>query len=220
MKYVIGNWKANKNINETKTWLDEFLKFDFSKTQDKVQVIICPPFPLIPLLREKIKGFSFIKIGSQDLSCFENGAYTGEVTAKSLSGMVNYSIIGHSERRQHFKETDEMLFQKAALSQKYEIEPVYCIRSGQDKIPQNIKFLAYEPVWAIGTGQNASPEDILKIKEGLNLRSGIKFIYGGSVTGDNAHSYLGRSEIDGVLPGGASLDSLQFYKIITSRKTD
>lgn len=220
MKYVIGNWKANKNINETAKWLDEFLKMDFSWIKNQVKIIICPPLPFIYPLKEKTKDLPYIKIGSQDLSAFEEGAYTGEVTAKSLAGLCDFAIIGHSERRQHIKETDEILFKKAAMAKKYDIEPVYCIRDEKDKLPGDILFVTYEPVWAIGTGKNATLDDVLSLKQKLHLPPGKKFIYGGSVTGENVNQYLKSDEVDGVLPGGASLDPLQFYKIIASQKQD
>lgn len=216
MKYVIGNWKANKNIIEVRAWLDEFLKYDFKKVQGTVEIIICPPFPFIPLLKEKTHKFPFIKIGSQDLSMYEGGAYTGEVSAKSLSGMIVYSIIGHSERRVNFQEKDETLFKKAELAKKYNIEPLFCIRGVDDKFPQEANFVVYEPVWAIGTGKYASPDHVLEIKNKLKLNPHQKYIYGGSVDGKNASSYLKKPEIDGVLPGGASLDPHEFYKIIFS----
>lgn len=220
MKYVIGNWKANKNIEEANKWLTEFLQMDFSWIKNQVQIIICPPAPFIPLLKEKTKDFQFIKIGSQDISAFEEGAYTGEVTAKSLAGLCDFAIIGHSERRQLIDETDEMLFKKAAMAKKYNIEPIYCIRDENDKLPDYIIFVTYEPVWAIGTGKNATLDDVLNLKKKLNLHEGKKFIYGGSVTDDNVNQYLKSGQVDGVLPGAASLDPLKFYKIIISQKID
>lgn len=220
MKFIIANWKANKNLEEVKYWLDNFLKNDFSKIVGKTEIIICPPFPFIPFLKEKVKNYPFIKIGAQDLSYFEEGAYTGEVTAKTLFGIINYVILGHSERRKYFKETEKILFKKFTLAKKYQIEVIFCIKGIEDHFPQEVKFIAYEPVEAIsegsGFGNNQSLEKILTIKKNLKLNHDCKFIYGGSVNEENSKYYLTNNQIDGVLVGGASLNPKRFYQIVTS----
>lgn len=216
MKYVIGNWKANKNLDEAKHWINAFLSFDFKLVQNNVTIIICPPYPFIPLLKENTVRFPFINIGSQDVSLYYQGSYTGEVTAHSLSGLADYAIIGHSERREHFKEANQALFSKVEHANKTNIKPIFCVRGENDELPRDIRIVAYEPVSAIGTGQNDSVDNILDMKEKLKLPENTIFIYGGSVTEENAHQYLIRPEIDGVLPGGASLDPHQFYNIVLS----
>lgn len=216
MKYIIANWKANKNYVEARDWIETFFQQNFTQLSAQVHIVICPPYPFIPFLFEAVKDRPYIKIGSQDVSVFEAGAYTGEVTAKSLSSIVDYSLIGHSERRQHFHETQEALLQKTKLANEHSITPLFCIRSTEDPIPDNVKFIVYEPVESIGTGNNAEVEQVLKVKEKLHITSSTQFIYGGSVTEENAGSYLSCPEIDGVLPGSASLDPLKFYKIVAS----
>ncbi len=214
MKYIIANWKANKNYTEAEEWINSFLKHDFAHVKKNTQIVICPPSPFIPLLNSKIKNHPFIKIGAQDVSCFEKGSYTGEITAKNLSGLITYVIIGHSERRKFFRETNQAFFQKHSLAKKYNITPIFCLRSIRDKIPPRVDFIAYEPIAAIGTGKNESLEQILSTKKKLELGNKIKFIYGGSVNENNASYYLKNDEIDGMLIGGASLDPEKFYKII------
>lgn len=216
MKYVIGNWKANKNFSEMKQWVQTFLSFDFTEIEGKTTVIICPPYPFIPYIKENITGIPYLKVGSQDMSLYYQGAYTGEVTSNTLSGMVNYTLIGHSERRQYFNETQEILFNKVEHAKKNYIEPIFCVRGPEDAIAPDVNMVTYEPVFAIGTGQSDSIENILKVKQSLKLRDSVMFIYGGSVTDSNAREYLHNQDIDGVLPGGASLDPQRFYDIVLS----
>jgi len=212
MKYFIANWKANKNYQEMKDWVERFKKIYQSKKD--VQTIICPPFPFIPELKKELENLENVYLGSQTISSFEKGSYTGEVTAVNLSGLVSYVIIGHSERRKNFAEKDEDLAIKVNLAKQYQIEPIYCIRDERDVIPQNIKLLAYEPVAAIGTGFNEAPDKVVAVKKNLNLKEGIIFIYGGSVNENNVKDYLATGEIDGFLIGGVSLDPERFYTIM------
>lgn len=214
MKYIIGNWKANKNFDEIKEWVDIFLKSFRARPQ--VSVIICPPYPFISYLNEKLAGLSNIFIGAQTISSIESGSYTGEVTVKSLAGMVRYVIIGHSERRIAFKETNEDLALKTFQARKYGIEPIYCVRDEKDFIPEHVKYVTYEPVSSIGTGQNESLEKILEMKNRLILPKDTVFLYGGSVNENNVKEYLLSGQIDGFIIGGASLDVNQFMRIINS----
>ena len=214
MKYVIGNWKANKNLVETGLWLTTFLNFDFSRIQNRVTLILCPPYPLIPLVKEKLSGLPFVKIGCQNISFYNPGAYTGEVPARSIVGLVDYCIVGHSERRQYFSENHDYLAVKVKHLQSVNIEPIFCVRAVTDPYPPSIKFLAYEPVFAIGSGQSDSLDNIIKVKHQLKLPDQCSFIYGGSVTDQNAINFLECQEIDGVLPGGASLDPKVLYEIL------
>lgn len=216
MKYVVGNWKAHKDYGEAEKWVEEFRSYDFKGLEGKVEIIICPPTPFLSLLKEKTKDFPFIKIGSQDISEFDEGAYTGEVVSKNLDQIIDYCLIGHSERRRNFGETDQILFKKVEQALKFNIYPLFCIRGAGDPLPGKSPFIVFEPVEAIGTGKNESVDSVLSVKKTLSLQKSSKFIYGGSVTEKNASIYLDHDEIDGVLPGGASLNPLQFYKICTS----
>jgi len=218
MKYIVANWKANKNYSEAEKWIKTFVRYDLSQLKTKIRIVICPPFPFIPLLNEKTKDYPFIKIGAQNISVFPKGTYTGEVTAENLVGLIDYVILGHSERRRYFKEKEKVLFKKFILAKKWGIEPLFCIRGEKDNFPYQTKFVVYEPVTAIsdgtGVGNNQPLEKILTVKEKLKLASDVKFIYGGSVNEENADYYLENREINGLLIGGASLDPQRFYKII------
>jgi len=212
MKYFIANWKANKNLAEAIKWLDTFLTFPISSDYSKV--VICPPHPLLYPVKEKIKNAKNIYLGAQDLSSFGEGSYTGEVSAKTLSGMVDYVIIGHSERRKNFNENDELLLKKTHLAKQFRIEPIFCVRDENDKIPQEVQFIAYEPIFAIGSGDNQPVQKVLEVKQKLQLPKQSFFLYGGSANKNNASSYLASPEINGFLVGTASLDPLEFYRTL------
>lgn len=213
MKYLIANWKANKTYGQAQEWINSFLKNDFTGIESRTEIIICPPFPFIVALHEKTVSLPFIKIGSQDISQFGSGAHTGEVTANILGGLIDYAIIGHSERRQNNNETDAVLTEKVSQAVANQIKPIFCVRNASDPIAGDISLLAYEPVESISTGNNKTVEEILTIKRQVRL-SGLPFLYGGSVNSGNAQGYLSHPEIDGLLIGAASLDSAEFYKIV------
>lgn len=213
MHYFIANWKANKNLNEAIYWIEK-ISLEPSWV-DRAKIVICPPAHLIYPLRTKLQKHESISFGVQDISQFESGSYTGEITAKSLQGLVNYAIIGHSERRIHLNETNEIIKKKVGLAKKYNIEPILCVRNKEDITTQEVNFIAYEPVHSIGTGENESLEDILKVKKELNLSEKTAFFYGGSVNKDNVRSYLTSDEIKGFIIGTASKDPLDFFNIVS-----
>ena len=150
----------------------------------------------------------------KNISEFGEGSYTGEVPARSLTGMVDYTIIGHSERRKYFNESNEIIKKKIDLAKKYNIEPILCVRDKKDFSSPAVKYIAYEPPHSIGTGNNESLENILMVKKGLNLSSEITFLYGGSVNQTNIKSYLSSEEIKGFLVGTASNNPVDFYNLI------
>lgn len=214
MKYYVANWKANKNLDEAKAWLVELSALiHLHPFVDKI--IVCPPTPyIIPLskMAEDLK----IELGAQNLSQYPLGSYTGETTAKQLKGHVEYALIGHNERRVYFHENEEILSEKFVQAKMAGIEPIYCIRSVADKIPDETKIVAYEPVTAIGSGQNEDPEKVINVKNSLFLQDKKAiFLYGGSVTKDNAKAYIKTGEIDGFLIGSESLTARNFFEIIS-----
>lgn len=211
MKYYIGNWKANKNYEESKQWAQSFKSSYIPK--DDVTVGICPAYPFLGFLQNEIGSLKNVFVGAQTVSSYEEGSFTGEVTAKSLAGTVRFTIVGHSERRKTFGETDADLARKVEQAKKYGLEPIYCVRDDRDAIPEGVKFVAYEPVAAIGTGQNESVEKVLEMKKKMTLPPGCIFIYGGSVNDGNVEEYLATPEIHGFLIGKASLDPATFLKI-------
>lgn len=212
MKYLVANWKANKNLEETKQWLEVFVRGYQAK--ENVSVIIAPPFPFLQAVKDVAKGLINVHVSAQDISQFEEGSRTGEVTAKSLLGIAEYTIIGHSERRINFNETNETISQKIEMAHEHQIETILCIQDLEDKSTEDSEFIAYEPTEAIGTGNNLSLNDILQFKSNLTLGNS-KFLYGGSVTDNNINKYLHSDQIDGLLIGGASLDAESFLRIVS-----
>src|SRR3989304_5375025 len=139
---VVANHKANKTWDELSSWLDQVSEGtkDFPGT-----VIVCPLVAYLGEASQKVKELnSKLKIGSQDISKFEEGAYTGEIAASQIADQVAYAIIGHSERRQHFGETDEVVALKAQIALKARITPIFCIQDENTPIPQGVKIIAYE----------------------------------------------------------------------------
>lgn len=221
MKYIIANWKANKTLVEAENWIETFIailnsneKIKNSLINDKLTVIIAPPYPFIIPLKNKLGNQKNIFMGSQDLSSVEEGSYTGEVTAKTLSSLINYAMVGHSERRANFNETEEWIEKKIDLAKKHGIEPILCVRNNDDHIYDGVKFIAYEPPSSIGNGNNEDVSKVIDMKKRLSLKEGVKFIYGASVDGQNCQDYFKNSEIDGLLVGTASKDPNSFCSIL------
>ncbi len=218
MKYIIANWKANKNLEEAESWINEFAGFlqKDKELQQKIKekylrVVVAPSYHSLKKIKELLSPE--IAVASQDVSFYERGSYTGEVPASTLVGLVEYVIVGHSERRKYFKETNNVVDQKIALALDNDIEPILCVRGKEDLIPKGTLIVAYEPEWAIGTGKSADLTNILEMKKTLPLNEGSKFLYGGSVDEESIKEYLESSEIDGFLVGSASNNPQNFYKM-------
>jgi triosephosphate isomerase len=174
MKYILGNWKANKNFTEMKQWIYTFMR-EYHPDKN-VTLGVFPPLPFVSYVQGKLKDCKNVFVGAQTLSSFEKGSYTGDVTATTLEGVVAYSIIGHSERRKIFGETNAQLADKVAQALSHGITPVYCVRDENDPIPPGVKIVAYEPVAAIGTGQNEPPEQTVAMKKKMKLPQDVVFI--------------------------------------------
>lgn len=180
-KIVAGNWKMNKAFDEADDLLYNIVENLGADIYDKVEVVICPPAVYLELATD-VANETMIKVGAQNISSHESGAYTGEISALMLSSLdVDYCIIGHSERRKYFFETNDILSEKVLLALKYRITPILCCgevlkerESGshfsvvENQLTESLFHLdendfkkvviAYEPVWAIGTGVNATPD--------------------------------------------------------------
>lgn len=217
---IVANWKSNKTESEANSWFQELKIKDLRLTNK--EIIVCPPFTALPILKSLIINHkSSIKLGAQNISPFEEGAYTGEVSAKQIKELASYVIVGHSERRSNFYENNNLVSQKIDQGLKHGLVPILCIssldqiQSSKLKVNGRKIIVAYEPLSAIGTGHPDTPENAdsiaLKIKKELEEAS---VIYGGSVTSDNVKSFTVMPHIDGVLVGGASLEPLEFLKII------
>lgn len=181
---IAGNWKMYKTLKEAQELVNS-LKRELYKASD-VDIIICPPFTLLIYLADMLES-SNIKLGAQDLFWEDEGAYTGEVSAKMLKDAgCDYCIIGHSERRQYFNETNETVNKKLFAALKNGLTPIVCIGENlkereagktieviknhltgglaglKDEEAESI-IIAYEPVWAIGTGKVATPEQAQEV---------------------------------------------------------
>lgn len=178
--FIAGNWKMNKTAAETKA-LAEALKASLAPLAGKVEVAVCPTFTSLATAVEVLKG-SNVKVGAQNIHWADNGAFTGEISGEMLKEIgVEYVIIGHSERRQYFGETDETVNKRIKAALKYGIKPIVCIGETLEEREGGITnkvmetqlkgafvditaadmdkvTIAYEPVWAIGTGKTATPE--------------------------------------------------------------
>lgn len=243
--FIAANWKMNKTIPETREFLKEFIP----SVRDAVgvEIVIAPPFTSLSTAAECVKGTN-IKLASQDVFYEEKGAFTGEISPNMLvdSG-CSYVIVGHSERRQYFNETDGIVNKKIKASKKNELGVIFCIgesleqrESGKTfdvlsgEIENGLKdveadniVVAYEPIWAIGTGRTATTEQAQEahayIRERLRVLYGNKadeicIIYGGSVTPENIDSLMACADVDGALVGGASLKIESFVRIVKFKK--
>ncbi|MBI2431030.1 MAG: triosephosphate isomerase [Candidatus Levybacteria bacterium] len=205
---IVGNWKSNKTNQQAQEWLDQFQISNHN-------IIICPPFTLLPQLDWRIKNQKLgIKLGAQDISPFDEGAYTGEINGKQIKEFCEYVIIGHSERRKYFSEDDSKLEKKVAMAKKYGIKVIFCVQGEHDVIPQGVEIVAYEPVFAIGTGTPDTPENANETAKKIKEIIDVPVLYGGSVTSQNVKNFTQMPHIDGVLVGGASLDAYEFASII------
>lgn len=212
--WIIANWKSNKTITEALEWISQ-VGPQIPKA-DWLKVVVCPPFSVLSEVKKAVVVGNYpILVGSQDLSPFGNGAYTGEESAQILKELVSLSILGHSERRKSFSENDEMVAQKVKQAQEFGITPLVCVQDSQTPIPTGCQLVAYEPIFAIGTGNPDTPENASQLAEALKQKNGqdLEVLYGGSVTSENIKAFISQSSISGVLIGKASLDALEFVKI-------
>jgi triosephosphate isomerase len=244
-KVIAGNWKMNMLPNEAMAMITELEPL---VKDTKNEVILCVPFTDLFYCLNVAQGTN-IKIGAQNMHFEEKGAFTGEVSGKMLKSIgVEYVIIGHSERRQYFAETDETVNKKIKAAFANELNPIVCVgetleqrEAGETvnvitsqihnafegleaKDLDNI-VVAYEPIWAIGTGKTASSEEandaIKEIRNQIekDFSTGdISILYGGSVKPENAKELFTTSDIDGGLVGGASLKADVFSKIVNYDK--
>lgn len=215
--FIIANLKSYKNVGEAKDWLETFNQV--KKTQINIlnkEIIVCPSFTLLLMFFSDISVNNLpMNLGAQNLSPFDEGPYTGEVNAKQIKDFAKYVLIGHSERRTNFSEYEDILEKKVNLALKYNLTPIFCVQGKDQTIPKGVKIIAYEPVFAIGTGNPDTPEDAEAVASSIKAKNkDYMILYGGSVTSGDVKTFTSKPSIDGVLVGGASLDPLEFIKII------
>ncbi len=209
---IVANWKANMTVEEIQRWFTEIT------SNDQKEVVVCPPFHHLSYVYELIKkGELPFSLGSQDVSVFDTGAFTGEEPAVLLKEFVTYAIIGHSERRSKLHENDELLMQKVQKALSVGITPIFCVPDEKTPIPEGVSIVAYEPVFAIGTGTPDTPENADQLAQTLKSHPSVKqVLYGGSVTAENVAHFTRMPHIDGVLIGKASLSVDLFTPLITA----
>ena len=216
-QFIVANWKSHKTLQEAKEWLAEYAIHSSEITDSKDAVpVVCPPFPLLTTCHEFMEAHHPpLFIGSQDISQFPEGAYTGFVSGKLLKELVQYAIIGHSESRQYFHESLEDLKEKVTMALSVGITPIFCVSDKNEKIPQGVQIVAFEPISAIGSGKPDNPEEVEATASFIKKENNVEYVlYGGSVTPENVSQYTTLASIDGVLVGGASLSADAFAKII------
>ena len=238
---VAGNWKMNMLPNEAIELIDKLAPM---VKNSKDEVIICVPF--VDLFYALLSAQETnIHVGAQNVFYEDKGAYTGEVSAPMLKSInTEYVIIGHSERRKYFNETDEIVNKKVKKALEHDLKPIVCVGetleeeeagktidiitsqvekalAGLTTADLNNIIVAYEPIWAIGTGKTATKEDaensIKAIREKINSIFGtddVTILYGGSVKPENAKDLFSMPDIDGALVGGASLKADSFAGIV------
>ena len=218
--FIAGNWKSNKTVAEANEWLSQF-KTHILPLRDQMKnltIVLCAPFTVLASLKWGIATETLpVTLGAQDVSPFEDGAYTGEVSARMIRDLADWVIIGHSERRHYFGDTEEILEKKVAQAKTAGLHIIYCVPDDKTTIPKDVDVVAYEPIWAIGTGKTDTPQNANEVISHIKANSQIHtVIYGGSVTAENVASFMQEPAIDGVLPGGASLDPEKFARLISA----
>lgn len=213
--WIIANWKSNKTISEALDWVSQI--GPKLPRRDDLKIVVCPTFSSLSEVKKAIMVGNYpLMIGCQDLSPYGKGAYTGEEAGQLLKELVDLSIIGHSERRQNFSETDEMVTKKVEQALQNNIIPLVCVQSSDTPVPAGCKRVAYEPIFAIGTGNPDTPENANKIAGILKEKYGqdLEILYGGSVKLQNIKEFIAMENISGVLIGKSSLDASEFIEIV------
>ena len=197
-----ANWKMNLTLTEAENLMNEISSSDF-KAAINQSVILAVPFPYLTAIQSKINHHNHFHICAQNMASTKNGAFTGEVSAEMLKSIgINYVLIGHSERREYFHETNDILKKKVDLALEYGITPIFCcgeplsVReegTQNEYVAQQLKeslfhldaekmrhfIIAYEPIWAIGTGKTASSEQAQEMHQ--HIRGVIATAYGNEI---------------------------------------
>lgn len=237
-KLIAGNWKMNLGLDEARNLAGRISQGLNTRITENAELLLCPAFVHIPAVKEL-----FSTIGGQDCAAGDNGAHTGDISARMLKDIgCSYVILGHSERRAGHHESPEDLEGKIQQALFRDLNVIYCVGENlgqrqngkhEDIVSEQLSVLnkfsaqglfltiAYEPVWAIGSGESASPADIQamhshireKLKESLEYGDQIRILYGGSVKPSNARDIFTLEDVNGALIGGASLKADDFLAI-------
>lgn len=226
----------HKTQAESLEFLQSFLPLLENTAEDR-EVILCAPFTDLSVMSKNLHG-TRVRLGSQNVHWEESGAFTGEIAPSMLTEVgVTYAVVGHSERRQYFGETDETVNFRARAAQKAGLTPILCVGESKQQrdageteavITQQLKadlvgvdlsslVIAYEPIWAIGTGDTCESKEanrVIGLIRSQLSSADVPIQYGGSVKTANIDEIMAQPEIDGALVGGASLDAEGFARIV------
>jgi triosephosphate isomerase len=218
--FIAGNWKSNKLMGDAASWVSDFQQkiSSYGIPWDTMTVVVCAPYLSLFTVKDGLQKANLsLGVAAQDVSAFDEGAYTGEVTGKMIKEVADWVLIGHSERRKYFGETDELLKQKVEKAHAAGLKVIYCVPDDATVVPIGVEVVGYEPVWAIGTGKTDSPENANSVVASIKSKTGVStVIYGGSVTADNVATFVAQPSIDGVLPGGASMDPEKYARLVAA----
>lgn len=238
---IAANWKMHKDLDGTTSFFKSFLPL--VERAAHCEIVICPSFLDVENAVNATRG-TRVRIGAQNLYWENEGAFTGEVSGPMIKASgCSHVIVGHSERRRYFGETNDTVLKKTKAALDAGLTPIVCLGERQEKNVETVlaeqfrcgiaglsdeRFagivIGYEPVWAIGDGETATPEVAadahrlirasVKLRFGAAAANDIRILYGGSVKPDNARSLMAQPEIDGFLVGGASLDPVSFAALV------
>lgn len=225
-----------KTRQESSEFLQKFM-LELEETPEHREIILCAPFTGLDVMSKSLHN-SRVQLGAQNVHWENEGAYTGEISGSMLTEVgVRYVIVGHSERRQYFGETDETVNKRLLAAQHHGLTPILCVgetkQQRDDKetesvistqlekdlvnVNQKNLIIAYEPIWAIGTGDTCKESEANRviglIRSQLKV-SNVPIQYGGSVKPNNIDAIMAQPEIDGALVGGASLEPASFARIV------
>ena len=226
---IAGNWKMFKGAHEARTFAAQIRHL--AERAPGVEIVVCPPYVSIEATVQGLGETSGLRVFAQNVHWELEGAYTGEVSpAMALEAGATGTLVGHSERRQHFGETDETVRMRAKAALEAGLAVIACVGESEAEraaeqteevltrqvaaLPVHDRLdIAYEPVWAIGTGRTATPEMAQEAHALIKSLHATRVLYGGSVKPDNAKVLLAQPDVDGALVGGASLDPPSFEAI-------
>ncbi len=238
---IAGNWKMHMTCSEAKAYMSSFLPLIANTPSDR-HIVIAPPFTAISTLAQSIEGTE-VELSSQNVHWEDQGAFTAETSPKMLlEHSVKYAIVGHSEPRKYFSESDEQINRRARSAQSNGLIPIVCVgetneqrergeaervirrqvEQGLEGLDPDKIIVAYEPIWAIGTGKTCESAEANRICALIRNWVGSENLiiqYGGSVKAQNIDELMSMSDIDGVLVGGASLEANSFARIVNFEKS-
>ncbi|MEW5859300.1 MAG: triose-phosphate isomerase [Cyanobacteriota bacterium] len=237
---IAGNWKMYKTQTESLEFLQGFMS-QLEETPDQREVVLAAPFTALSIMSKNLHG-SRVQLGAQNIHWDEMGAYTGEIAGPMLTEIgVRFVIVGHSERRQYFGETDETVNLRLKAAQRYGLTPILCVgetkqqrdageteslistqlKKGLVDVDQENLVIAYEPIWAIGTGDTCESKEanrVIGLIRAQLTNPNVSIQYGGSVKPNNIDEIMAQPEIDGALVGGASLEPASFARIVNFKQ--